>query len=360
MSDIAEGLGVAIEGSLAANAVEPSTGKGAPTGETHCANCSAPLIGPYCNQCGQKAHVHRTLTEIGHDLMHGVLHLDGKLWHTLPLLTFQPGKLTRRYIEGERAKFVSPMAMLLFSVFAMFAVFQMVGLTVPTDFENDLSADGIAQMSQSMLEDQEAKITQDLAQLEASTKPDPALRKELEEGLKTTRAMLDQLRNGPVVSTDEGVIDLRDLDVSVATGIDAIDGIVKKWRKNPSLMLYKLQANGYKFSWLLVPISLPFVWLLFLWRRGHRAYDHTVFVTYSLSFMSLLFIALSLAGFAGLSAVWVFTIFATIAPMHIYKHLKHTYSLSRFSAVWRFLMLLFFMIFIVLLFLQALIVLGGF
>ncbi len=32
-------------------------------------------------------------------------------------------------------------------------------------------------------------------------------------------------------------------------------------------MIYKLQANGYKFSWLLIPLSLPFVWLTFVWKR---------------------------------------------------------------------------------------------
>ena len=47
-----------------------------------------------------------------------------------------------------------------------------------------------------------------------------------------------------------------------ATGIETLDkGIIKKWRENPSLMLYKLQANGYKFSWLADPASIPFLWL---------------------------------------------------------------------------------------------------
>ncbi|MEM6477351.1 MAG: hypothetical protein AAF687_14445, partial [Pseudomonadota bacterium] len=148
-----------------------------------------------------------------------------------------------------------------------------------------------------------------------------------------------------------------------ATGIDTIDnGIVKKWRENPSLMLYKLQANGYKFSWLLVPISLPFVWLLFLWRRKFKAYDHAVFVTYSLSFMSLFFIGVSLLAVSPLDASggWTMTIIAIAAPLHLYKHLRHTYGLSRFSTLWRFFALLFFMIFIILLFVQALLILGGF
>ena len=43
------------------------------------------------------------------------------------------------------------------------------------------------------------------------------------------------------------------------TGIEDLDaGILKKWQENPGLMLYKLQANGYKFSWLLIPLSIPF------------------------------------------------------------------------------------------------------
>lgn len=41
-----------------------------------------------------------------------------------------PGRLTRRYIDGERVKFVSPMALFLFTVFLMFAVFAFTGGTL--------------------------------------------------------------------------------------------------------------------------------------------------------------------------------------------------------------------------------------
>ena len=36
---------------------------------------------------------------------------------------------------------------------------------------------------------------------------------------------------------------------------------------------------------------MPFVWLLFPFSRRFRLYDHTMFVTYSLCFMSLLVVA---------------------------------------------------------------------
>lgn len=89
------------------------------------------------------------------------------------------------------------------------------------------------------------------------------------------------------------------------------------------------------------------------------AYDHTVFVTYSLSFMSLMFLLLSLANAVGLSAGWVLMIFATVAPAHIYKHLKYSYNLSRFSTVWRMLALFFFILMVLLLFVQVLFFLGA-
>ena len=363
MSDIAEGLGVAIEGSITAKAVEPHDGAAtsAPTGETECANCGAPLTGPYCNQCGQKAHIHRTLPAIGHDLIHGVLHLDGKLAHTLPLLAFKPGRLTRRYIEGERAKFVSPMAMFLFSVFAMFAVFQMVGLSVPTSFgENFSPRTAVAEMSESMIDARIVEINRQIEEIDASGSSNDTLRTELQDEFNDLKEMRTQVDSAAAEAMPETDLSWDDVDM-VITGNEAFDkGILKKWRENPGLMLYKLQANGYKFGWLLIPISLPFMMLLFLWRRRHKAYDHTVFITYSLSFMSLFFIALSLAVAVGVAAGGVFAALVIVAPFHVYKHLRYTYGLSRFSAIWRFFALFFFITIILGLFLNSLLLLGAF
>ncbi|MDB5691671.1 MAG: hypothetical protein JWO81_734, partial [Alphaproteobacteria bacterium] len=123
-----EGVGDALTGGIVARQLEPGAGE-AHDGDHRgaCLNCGAPLAGRYCHQCGQPGHVHRSLTAFWHDLAHGVLHFEGKIWRTLPLLAWRPGQLTRRYIEGERARFVSPMALFLFSVFLMFAIFNAVG-----------------------------------------------------------------------------------------------------------------------------------------------------------------------------------------------------------------------------------------
>ncbi len=353
MSGLGEGLGTAIEGGLLGRAVDPA----APVdhmqaqGSSTCANCGAQVASRFCPECGQKAQLHRSLAAIGHDIMHGVLHLDGKLWHTLPLLAFRPGTLTRRYVDGERAKFVSPMAMFLFTVFAMFAVFQMVGVTTPTEFGSGMF-DGFTDNSafKKQIQGQIVRLEQENNGLPE----DDTRRAEIAEEIKVLDGMLSASTDTPT-GTDG-------MDAPV-TGFRFLDeGIIPKWKSNPGLMLYKLQTNAYKFSWLLIPLSIPFVWLLFVWRRQFKAYDHAVFVTYSLAFMSLLFIVMSLLGLipGGLGSAIAVVLLTIAAPVHLYKHLRHAYRLSRLSTLWRFFALLLFINVVIILFLQTLLVLGAF
>lgn len=381
MSDIAEGIGSSVEGALLGRAVEPERGEAErvrrEASTDACLNCGALARDAYCPRCGQKTRLHRTLSAIGHDLLHGVLHLDGKLFKTLPLLAFKPGQLTRRYIEGERADFVSPMAMFLFSVFAMFAVFQAVGIGVPGDLDvgsNEQTASEIAGEREA-LEAEKAQLEQ-----ERETADAPGERGSISGEISGINAQLRALEVAArtVETPDDAAIvgsagaesarslqepqDRMEGSGQFSSDIDLpfFEKLADKWNKNPSLMLYKLQANGYKFSWLLIPLSIPFVWLLFVWKRGFKAYDHAIFVTYSLAFMSLLFIALSLAGVMGVPTPVLGTIATFAPPIHIYRQLRGTYGLSRFSAIWRLFALSFFIVLVTALFLQALLLLGAF
>src|SRR5690606_29116545 len=131
MSDI-EAIGELAQGGLTARAVEPAAGEGAAgrDGHTHehtCLNCGTPLVGPHCHACGQRGHVHKTLGAFFHDLLHGVLHFEGKNWRPVPILVSRPGELTREYIDGRRASYVSPIALFLFTIFLLFAVFSAMG-----------------------------------------------------------------------------------------------------------------------------------------------------------------------------------------------------------------------------------------
>ncbi len=355
MSDVIEGLGTATEGGLLSRAIEPGSGARPPHPEQpeRCLNCGTELTGAYCHACGQQGHVHRTIGAFMHDLLHGALHFEGKLWRTLPMLAFRPGSLTRRYIEGERARFVSPMALFLFTVFLMFAIFQVIGLTAPTGLSNP-DVEGTITNVEDQVATQRTAAQEALNALPEDA--DPEERVALEEQLEQAEGVLQGLDQ--VQTLDFG----EDSEMTLNfTGIEWLDEtLVTKWREDPDLMVYKLQANAYKFSWLLIPISIPFVWLLFAWKRRFKGYDHAIFITYSLSFVTLLFVTASLLGQVGVGAPLIVPGLALIVPIHMYKQLRGAYSLSRFSAFWRLLVLSAFIWIIVLLFVQMLLVLGAF
>lgn len=346
-----EGVGEAVTGGIAARAVEPEAGESAEAPGGNCLNCGAELAGPYCHRCGQRAHVHRTVSAWWHDFLHSVVHLDGKFWRTMPLLAWHPGELTRRYVEGERARFISPLAMFLFSVFLMFAVFSFagadpVGLDDPAAARRDFAAELAG------LRREEARLEAELGRSGGGEAAGPAgarladLRQEIAQR-ERAGAMLE---GAPIVDTD------------FSTGWARLDEGIKKASENPALLFYKLQANAYKFSWALIPISMPFLWLLFLhrrrYRRDHGAYDHLVFVTYSIAFMSLAIIFLFLLRSIGFPAGIVNLAFFVIPPVHIYRQLRGAYRVSRFGAAWRTYLLLVFASIALTLFLLLLLAIG--
>jgi hypothetical protein len=368
-----ESVGEAVTGGLAARAVEPAAGEGQSESGGACLNCGTELIGPHCHRCGQAAHVHRTLTAFWHDLAHSVLHFDGKLWRTLPLLAWRPGELTRRYVAGERARFVSPMALFLFSVFLMFAVFSSIGgpfgngssfkpdkapaqerAEARRDFERE-RAEGLAELEQ---------LRSERARLAAARQPTASVDGRIQR-LQAKLALEEKLFNQALdlIAADEKrdaeqAKDEKEKTVAgparkaaeaadegsfvLVSGADSINqwfrDSYRKAKENPKLLAYKLQSNAYKFSWALIPISVPFLWLLFLHRRRYRAYkayDHTVFVTYSIAFMSLSVIALSFLHLLGVSDAVPALAILLVPPLHIYRQLRGAYQLSRWSAIWR-------------------------
>lgn len=374
-----------VTGGVIARAIEPNTGAAHGSGEHgQCRNCGAALTGAYCSNCGQPAHLHRSLSSLGHDILHGVFHFEGKVWHTIPELMFHPGRLTRRYIDGERAKFVSPMALYLFTVFLMFAVFSFTSsnwLNIP---ENATKSGAATQwrgnISEQMEEiDDKMEAIQERLTEEAETLSDID-RKKLESeiaDLKAARFVMDAMVKGEwskIAELEKEQDARREAEAAAKDAekknsgsafktrwpkLDArLNSVIQDVNDNPKLLLYKLKTAGYKYSWALIPLSVPFMWILFFWRRDIHLYDHAVFVTYSLCFMMLFAMLLSIATTAGLSAAIWGPAFAFIPPIHIYKQLRVAYGLSRFGTFVRLFMLMILISIVLTLFAILLLMLG--
>lgn len=79
-----------------------------------CANCQAPLVGPYCAQCGQRAATRLlSVHYIVKDAVEDQLSLDGSLPRTVLALLLHPGRLTREYIAGRIRSYLPPMRLYL-------------------------------------------------------------------------------------------------------------------------------------------------------------------------------------------------------------------------------------------------------
>lgn len=74
-----------------------------------CLNCGTRLRGQYCGTCGQRASNRLiSLWELISEAFGDLLEIDSRLWRTLIPLLARPGRLTRDYLEGRRARYMPP------------------------------------------------------------------------------------------------------------------------------------------------------------------------------------------------------------------------------------------------------------
>ncbi|NBB14828.1 DUF3667 domain-containing protein [Caulobacter sp. SLTY] len=254
-----------------------------------CANCVTPLVGHYCHECGQQAHLHNKLGHLLHEFVEGIAHFDGRLWRTLPLLAWRPGRLSRDWIEGKRARYVAPLHIFLFAVFLMFTIPALIHYP-----EGDaVNINGV-----NVVKGKEAR---------------ELMLKQQHERVEAMKANPGEPVDGPE---------------KFATDAEAV--IMKKV-ENFDYYFYKVKTLLYKLSFLMVPVSMAILWLLLIYKRGYSLYDHATVTLYGLGFLSLL-VALGFMLPPGLRGVWTF-FWMLFVPVHVVRHLKVAYSMSWPGAV---------------------------
>lgn len=389
MSGEIEAAGALGTAGAVAGAIEGGD-PGAPTAGA-CANCGAAVDGRYCANCGQATHGNRSLGHMVADFLSSLFHLDTKLWRTVPMAVFRPGTLTRDYVYGKRARYISPLAMFLFSIFLMFFAFSTIEM--PSDFggARTVTAGELAQAREGL-----AEARADLEQARANPDPDQPQGLEArlaENAVSLAEAHVQRLEAqlerqaaaaaadgdttaAPAAAESDVIIgvsvqgepvpegstwqdELRAAidrgDVQVNLGHPALDARALQTLRNPDLALSQIYEAASKFSFLLAPLSLPFIALLFLWKRGVTLYDHMAFALYGLSFSAILFSAVALIGkISWIDAGWLLL----ALPAHMFFHVKGAYALGWFSALWRTIFLLIFAVIVASLFFSLVLILG--
>ncbi|MCX8531754.1 DUF3667 domain-containing protein [Chryseobacterium luquanense] len=114
-----------------------------------CRNCHHSLNegDKFCSKCGQNTDTHKiNLHYVIHELIHGILHLDGGIIHTTKALFTKPGIMIREYLEGKRKNHFSPIIYIVILSTVMVLIthyvyhdkyveFSLIGDKKPTDIQ---------------------------------------------------------------------------------------------------------------------------------------------------------------------------------------------------------------------------------
>src|SRR5437660_397041 len=113
----------------------------------YCENCGAPMVGPFCAQCGQAAiDYRRSFRHIIVDVLDSFLSWDSKFFATIGWLIARPWHLTNQFLAGRRVRYVHPLRVYLLASILFFFVVNYWAKSIHAD-PSKLSADDRADIA---------------------------------------------------------------------------------------------------------------------------------------------------------------------------------------------------------------------
>lgn len=204
-----------------------------------CQNCGHMVEERYCPNCGQlAASFHRPIASLVGETISDTFTFDGRLARTLPVLLFRPGRLTKNYTAGKRARYVPPFR--LFLIASLVFYLALFALVPPGQYIN-IDDETREEITQSIREGQDVAVG---------------------EIPETARERL-QRANIEVNASDEWF--RQDIENQVVAVLE-----------NPDQFSAQLEDWLPRLSILLVPMTVLSLCILHIWRRKLYVYDHAI------------------------------------------------------------------------------------
>ena len=277
-------------GASAGSIFRPRQAEHAPPPGTPCANCATPLQGAWCHACGQYCEdYHRSVGHLVAEALEGLIHLDGRLWRTLPDLMLHPGRLTSAFIEGHRAPQIPPLRLFLV---VLLAVFVIGGATGKSSLVNVNQGPKIGATGK----------TTTMIGPESYEQLTPEERAKVQASLSKVTVNIGNQRNDAASNW--------------------LQERLRRTLADPERFQLVLEQWSERFAILMLPVSALLLSLLFAFKRRFFFFDHTIFSLHSLAAMGVL-ITLALL----LSTVlddWAALILLP-APIHLFAHMRGVY-----------------------------------
>ncbi len=285
-----------------------------------CRNCGETVENRYCTNCGQlAASFHRPIVSLIGETISDTFTLDGRLARTLPVLLFRPGRLTKNYTAGKRARYVPPFRLFLLASLVFYLV--LFALVPPGQYINvdDETRDEIAE---SITEVEATELTPNIDE--------------------TTRERLDRA-NIRVDAPDAVRGNIENQIVAVLDNQDQFAAQLENWLPRLSI--------------LLVPMTIIALSLLHFWRRKLYIYDHSVHALHLHSWMYLNGAFLMLAG--PYLPGFVFALVLIGFFIYVWRSLAVVGSTGIFMSGLRLFLLLMFWIIVITIIIVATIIVSG-
>ena len=403
MTDADEAVGAAAEHVAAAAMVETRPSRPAAirpdTPDGACSNCAAELGGPVCHRCGQvDDRYHRPVPQLVREGLENLLALDGRFARTVPALMVFPGRVTRDFLSGKRARFIPPfrlyiLASLLLFVLVPFVIggMEITGGVPDSASVSAMSAQIDAAQARGEITAEEAEearqalnalspVVEDESagedapsdapdttgndtpardppgEASSSQEPEPAGRDTPRDARQEVRDAVEEAQAegsiGGDVATGEGGMDRdsmrrqlvpeefgEEFDGAAPRGLRAFfaDQITKV-NDDPGEWLEESVAWTPRVMFLMVPVYALLLGLVYIWRRGFFFYDHLIV---SLHFHAALFIAmvLGMAATPLIGGGWVLLALLIYSNLYLYKLMRTVYCRGRITSLLRVLTL---------------------
>ncbi|WP_370338724.1 DUF3667 domain-containing protein [Parvularcula marina] len=279
---------------------------------SHCQNCETKLQGAYCFVCGQAAREpRRAVIGLVQDVFVETLAIDGKLFRTIALLMRAPGKLARKFLDGQRVRYSPPFRLYLFaSVFFFLAAFWDLGHLVEGANLEKPNKEVSTENSEETAE------TPPLTEEELSEVPP-------EEGeASESDDMNFSLFGDEDEDKHEWMIELE----------DRMGDALKRATEDPRLFMAQTRENLPRFLLLAPLVYALTLMLLYIYRRKFFIYDHFVVslymhaALYAYLLIAIVWSKIPIVGFLW----WVPLVWGALQPLLVQRQ---AYGSNWFSAV---------------------------
>ena len=285
-----------------------------------CRNCGAEVTERYCTVCGQlAASFHRPILSLVGETIADTFTLDGRLARTVPVLLFKPGRLTKNYTEGKRARYVPPFRLFLLASLLFYLI--LFAVVPPGQFIN-IDDETRDQITQEITEGQVER---------AATQVQETARERLENA------------NIHVEAPDEIRGDIENQIVTVLNNPDQFAAQLENWLPRLSI--------------LMVPLTVIALVILHFWRRSIYVYDHAIHALHLHSWFYLTGTAVMLLGPLLPDIILTFYFISFLA--YVWRSLAVAGSTGMIMSGLRMFIMLFFWVFMTTVIILATVLISG-